>query len=363
MEATYYLPLLCPVSFGMPDMSSLDRIAAFIPHQLLARAMPRDVTSIFYHTFATEPQPHVSPLYQVKTPEDFERDLVYLKTHFVPVSHDDIVAHREGVRSLPKHAASVSFDDGFAECFSVARPLLKKHGVPATFFVCSKFLDSRELMYRNRVALCVSRIDGAAPEQATRWLEALRERCGAPVSSKSGAREWLLGLGYSEVARIDRACEALDLSIADFLRERQPYMSRAQVSQLHEEGFTIGAHTRDHPELHRLDDWQEVVDQVRDSCELVREITGRTRVPFAFPFNGMSLPRSRLAPMREELGIDLMYDTNNLMTDRSFIVNRIWVDTPRGATLSHSNLPAVLSRAHLFEPLRAVKRRAHAVAD
>ncbi|PYV38833.1 MAG: hypothetical protein DMG09_10850 [Acidobacteria bacterium] len=127
---------------------------------------------------------------------------------------------------------------------------------------------------------------------------------------------------------------------------------------MHAEGFTIGAHTSDHPELGRLADWDEVRRQVRESCDLVREITGRARVPFAFPFNGLDLPRGALAALRDELGsIDLMYDTNNLMKDRFFIVNRIWCDTPEGASGERSNLPALLRRAHAFEPLRAVRRR------
>jgi peptidoglycan/xylan/chitin deacetylase (PgdA/CDA1 family) len=343
-------------------MPSLDRIAALIPHRLLAGAIRRDVTSIFYHIFASGTLSHVSPLFAFKTPDDFERDLVYLKTHFTPVSHDDIVAHREGVRPLPARAAAVSFDDGFAESFSVARPLLKKHGVPGTFFVCNEFIDNHALMYRNRAALCVTRVATAAAPDAGRWLLALRERCAAPAASVPEACKWLLGLGYADGARIDQACEALEISIPGFLHERQPYMTRAQIRQLHDEGFTIGGHTRDHPELHRLGDWQQVVEQVRDSCDLVREITGRARVPFAFPFNGLTLPRSKLAALRDELGVDLMYDTNNLMRDRDLIVNRIWADTPRGASASRSNLPALLSKAHLLEPLRVVKRRSRGLA-
>lgn len=338
-------------------MPTLDRIAALLPLDLLEHAMPRDVTSVFYHTFAAEPLPHVSPLYAIKTPEDLERDLIYLTTHFTPVGHDDIVAHRAGIRRLPKRAAAVSFDDGFMECFTVARPLLKKHKVPATFFVCNSFIDNKALMYRNRVALCVSRIDQAAAPQATRWLAALRERCSAPAGSVAEARGWLLALGFADIARIDQACEALDISIPGFLRDRQPYMTRAQIEQLHHEGFTIGGHTSDHPELHRLGDWQQVKDQVHSSCELVREITGRAQVPFAFPFNGLDLPRSKLKALRDELGsIDLMYDTNNLMRDRDFILNRIWCDTPKGATTSRSNLAALIGRAHILEPLRTVKR-------
>lgn len=344
-------------------MPTLDRIAAALPLRLLERALPRDVTSIFYHAFVAEPLPHITPLYAVKRPEDFERDLVYLKTHFNIVSHDEIVAHRAQGRPLPKRAASVSFDDGFRECFTIARPLLKKHDVPATFFVCDDFIDNKKLMYRNRVALCLSKIDEAPAAEAAHRLAALAEASGVKVESVAAARAWLLSLGYADTTVIDRACESLGISVADFLRDREPYMTRNQIEQMHEEGFTIGGHTSDHPELHRLGDWEQIRRQVRGSCELIGEITGRAQVPFAFPFNGLRLSRTKLESMRSELGsIDLMYDTNNLMRDRDFILNRICCDSPDGASASRSNLPMLLSRAHLLEPLRIVRRGTRVLA-
>jgi peptidoglycan/xylan/chitin deacetylase (PgdA/CDA1 family) len=134
-------------------------------------------------------------------------------------------------------------------------------------------------------------------------------------------------------------------------------MTRSQIAQLHSDGFTIGSHTSDHPQLGKLPDWEEVRRQARESCDFARGITGRARVPLAFPFNGRNLPRGRLAALRREIGIDLMYDTNGLMKDESFIVNRIPCDTPRGATGHRSNLPSILRRTYLLEPLKALRRR------
>ena len=133
-------------------------------------------------------------------------------------------------------------------------------------------------------------------------------------------------------------------------------MTSEQVRQLHADGFTIGSHTSDHPPLGKLDDWNEVRRQVQESCDFVREITRRPRVPFAFPFNGVDLARDTLADLREEVGIDLMYDTNNFMADRSFIVNRVWCDSPKWATEKRSNLPLLIWWARTLEPLRVINR-------
>ena len=323
----------------------------------IRRMVAGDLTPVFYHSFTASPIPHIAPLFPCKSPGDLERDLLYLKSHFRLVSHDDIVFHREKGRRFPSNAAAVSFDDGFIECFTVARPLLVAHGIPATFFVCKSFIDNQALMFRNKIALCVSRIADSTPGELSRFNAALRARFGITVDSRAEVQTWLFGLGFARRDIIDAACECLGIDIPAFLRVRRPYMTGSQIAQLHREGFTVGAHTSDHPDLAKLEDWNEVRRQISESCDLVREITGRARVPFAFPFNGLDLPRSALAALRDELGsIDLMYDTNNLMKDRSFIVNRIWCDTPEGANGERSNLPALLRRAQALEPLRAIRR-------
>ncbi len=316
-----------------------------------------DGVHLLYHSFTAAPIPHIGPLYGCKSPGDLERDLIHLKTRFRVMSHEELVAHRENGRRVPPNAATLSFDDGFVECFTVAKPLLLAHGLPATFFICSSFVDNRELMYRNKVALCLSRIGMATAAEISGFQTRLRAQFGLTFATPSEIGKWLLGLDFAHRDIIDAACVRLGIDVEAFLRDQRPYMTRSQIAQLHSDGFTIGSHTSDHPQLGKLPDWEEVRRQARESCDFARGITGRARVPLAFPFNGRNLPRGRLAALRREIGIDLMYDTNGLMKDESFIVNRIPCDTPRGATGHRSNLPSILRRTYLLEPLKALRRR------
>jgi peptidoglycan/xylan/chitin deacetylase (PgdA/CDA1 family) len=313
------------------------------------------VVAFFYHTVSDSPLPHVAPLYPVKSTAQFEQDLAYLKRNFNIVGHDDLVAAFEHGKSLPPRAATVSFDDGLAGCFSMVRPLLLKHGVPCTFFLIRDVVGNRALMSRNKAALCLSRLQEPQVD-ADAAVAAVGRACGRRLSTQGALRRWVWSLGYDDDDAIDRVCEALAVDVDAFLQASRPYMTTDEILKLHAEGFTIGAHSVSHPQLARLP-WERARAQIVDSAKSVRSLTGKARVPFAFPFNGIDLPRRRLADLRSEAGsIDLMYDTNNLMNDADFIVNRICSDTPARAAVRQSNLPAVLFRARALEPVRAAKR-------
>ena len=43
--------------------------------------------------------------------------------------------------TLPARALAIPFDAGYADNHDVALPILQRHGLPATFFVATGFLD------------------------------------------------------------------------------------------------------------------------------------------------------------------------------------------------------------------------------
>lgn len=77
------------------------------------------------------------------TASAFERQLQYL------ARNAEVLPLPEAVRrlqngSLPDRCVSLTFDDGYANNYTLAYPLLKKHGMPATIFVSSAYMESGE---------------------------------------------------------------------------------------------------------------------------------------------------------------------------------------------------------------------------
>ncbi len=96
------------------------------------------VIILLYHRFEGNP----GGAYSI-TPEVFEEHLAKLKENGIQViSMSDFLAWRRGEKSIPKKCAVITVDDGYVSAYDIARPILKKHGHPWTYFVYTKFVSS-----------------------------------------------------------------------------------------------------------------------------------------------------------------------------------------------------------------------------
>ncbi len=68
--------------------------------------------------------------------EMFRRQMEYLKKHgHTPILFKDIYTFWDKQTPLPKNPVLITFDDGYANNFEIAAPILKEFGFPATLFV------------------------------------------------------------------------------------------------------------------------------------------------------------------------------------------------------------------------------------
>jgi peptidoglycan/xylan/chitin deacetylase (PgdA/CDA1 family) len=69
-------------------------------------------------------------------PRDFDAQIAWLADHrYHCVTPAQLADALEGRRSLPSNPVCITFDDGWAEQYSLAWPILRRHGLAATFFV------------------------------------------------------------------------------------------------------------------------------------------------------------------------------------------------------------------------------------
>jgi peptidoglycan/xylan/chitin deacetylase (PgdA/CDA1 family) len=75
------------------------------------------------------------------TPARFEKQLDYLTTHgYSPLTVSDYVQRIADDRQLPPRPVVLTFDDGYADFYTAALPLLQKYHATATLYIVTGFI-------------------------------------------------------------------------------------------------------------------------------------------------------------------------------------------------------------------------------
>ena len=271
-------------------------IMRFTLPNLLSRILPLDplikwsgnhIFMPFYHSIqGKNPLPHIHHLYRLRSKSEFEKDLDFLLKHYQPISLNQLLESVYQKRSLPEKSFFLSFDDGLKEVFEIAAPILEAKGIPATIFVNSAFVDNKGLFFRYKASLLIEQLDKRTYSNATfNQINTILNQKKIPGKI---LKTRLLNIDYSQKNILDKLAQVLEFSFHDFLNQHQPYLTTQQINQLLQRGFTIGAHSIDHPLFNQLD-FPDQVFQIEQSLNFVQQ---NFKVPyrvFSFPFTDFDI--------------------------------------------------------------------------
>lgn len=207
----------------------------------------------------------------------FETQMRWLKNWFNVLPLAEAV-ERLRTGSLPARAAAITFDDGYADNCTVALPILRRAGLPATFFIATGYLDGGR-MWNDTVIDVMRRAQG--PDLDLIPLKLGRYPVGTLEARRHSLGQLLGKLKYLEPGV--REGLANDVAAAANIQPPRDLMLTAgQVRTLAESGMTIGAHTISHPILSRVDEQQARTEMIQSKQQL-EAITGSAVTLFAYP--------------------------------------------------------------------------------
>jgi peptidoglycan/xylan/chitin deacetylase (PgdA/CDA1 family) len=200
---------------------------------------------------------------------------------------------------LPPRAVCITFDDGYRDNHDVALPLLQRHGLHATFYVSTGFLNGG-VMFHDLIIESVRQ----APTGMLDWGIP-----GAPVpelsdtpSRQRAVSQLTARIKYMDPALRANLSERLSLALGPAL-PRHLMMDDAQVRALFEAGMGVGGHTCTHPIMAMLSE-PEAAAEVIDNRDTLRDIIGVLPGTFAYP-NGK--PGKDFGPRDRDLVVSAGY--------------------------------------------------------
>jgi peptidoglycan/xylan/chitin deacetylase (PgdA/CDA1 family) len=154
-------------------------------------------------------------------------------------------------QQLPARPLVITFDDGYADNREIALPILQRHGLCASFFVATGFLDGGR-MWNDTLIEAVRLTHADSWDLSSLGLNGLGQLPLRTVDDKRAAIQAIVGackyLAAPERARAVAGIAAL----ANVALPSNLMMRREQVAQLHAAGMEIGGHTVNHPILASL---------------------------------------------------------------------------------------------------------------
>ncbi len=245
--------------------------------QLRRRYNDHCVTILTYHSVAKTRSVLTEGTKLRHLPADFEQQIDWLIEYYNPVSLGSLISTiQRGQR--PRRAVVITFDDGYADTFRQALPILCRRRIPMTVFPVTSVIGNQDLMWQHKLA----------------WLEA--GGYSAKVEDALAAEGFPRRDEEEPLSEFSRRCYRSDLPeileavlrttgrsgqrLAAVLR---PYLEPREIAEAEPELVEFGNHTHTHPILSALTA-EGQRDEIQTARDALWSMTGTAPVALAYPF-------------------------------------------------------------------------------
>ena len=249
--------------------------------RVAARLVAPGAVVLMYHSIVEEPRLTENSIGISQSQACFEAHVRAIAQRFKPVSIEEIAEFARKNRRLPANSVAVTFDDGFADNYEVALPILNRYGVPATFYIMVNAVETGNLPWycRLRFAIRTTRkAEWRDPELPRSFKTNVGHDREAALNNaiEIGARK----TGRDQEEFVQRVEKALDVESPG--PPQGLMMTWDQVRTLRKSGHTIGAHTLSHPNLAHINR-EEARAEILGCKKRIEEVLGEPVDHFSYP--------------------------------------------------------------------------------
>ena len=232
----------------------------------------------------------------IVSPETFRNHLQILEKYYEFVSLSDWVERKNMGLKLPLKACAITFDDGWADNYYHAYPILKELQVPATIFLVANMINTGQTFWPERLAALICKLSEFYPLESIwshpglQWLISVVDDSDYVFSSLKPSGEELSSIiasakKYSDErinSLLDEIEKSLNLNINS--DKQTPLLSWAQTNEMLASGIIdAGSHTCHHIRLSSSTPVETLENEIIKSKEIIESKTKKEIKLFCFP--------------------------------------------------------------------------------
>jgi len=222
-------------------------------YQILWKFIPNGVYVFNYHRIGNKNLCLFDREVYSCTTDAFEEQCLFIKNNFTVISLnklDDLL--KSGEDKNTKYAL-ITFDDGYIDNYSEAFPLLKKHNIPATFYVATDFVSSNLIPWWDEIAFLLRNSQGESYQLPNHQqiFHLTPDTLESVINRIIYEAKRLVDVTVLDVLKDVR--KTFPRAVALFQdTNHELFMNWQQLNEMSLNGMMIGSHTLSHQVLSQL---------------------------------------------------------------------------------------------------------------
>jgi len=271
----------------------LTQQAVFKPFRGAANLVGSPAVILLYHRVLDLPS---DPQQLAVQPDYFHDHVALLKKHYHPISAEEFSDHLQRKKKFRKGTVLITFDDGYADNFQNAVPILESLEAHALFFITTSFLNTRRELWWDdleRILLGTK----IKPHALALHIESEKFR----YDTSQEKTLWEIYYDLQERLRLSHpdiiASVVKQLQIWAALpeegRDRNRMMRFDELKQMaNSPVVAIGAHTHRHAALGVLG-YEDQKQEILQSQQILESLLDKKIVYFSYPYGARKMLGNR----------------------------------------------------------------------
>lgn len=288
----------------------LDKVQIF---SILRLFKKNTVTVLMYHGITASNNPIANFDHKHVEKAKFEEQLLYLQKHYEIIALQDFILWRQGEKTFQKPAIMLTFDDGYKNCYTQLFPILKKYNLPATIFLPTKYIGTKQPAWYDIQSWCIAQTkkQDVTIQGKKFLLETDKQKIAILVQIKKlmhnnpKQRKEIIQEIINQTACNPKACNDRDIL----------FMSWKECREMQENNITFGSHSVTHHIMTELNE-NEIKKEITASKKEIEKHVKKPCIAFSYPFGNNNLSiRKIVAEEGYNYAFTTTYGTNTEKTN------------------------------------------------
>lgn len=246
----------------------------------IANMIDTPIVVLLYHRVTSL---KIDPHQLLVTPENFKDQLIFIKNHYKVLRFEDDWS------SVTEPSVVVTFDDGYADNYHEALPIIEDVGIPATFFVSSGLIEAQQEFWWDAVDYIL--LGNWEFPDKFRFIDETYGRTwntGAERDRLVFHKEIIPLMINIDVFRREQWLKQLRdwIEYKEVARDAYRPMSVMELCKFAKSKYvTVGAHTQNHVCLSAISQSRQKEEILKSKQQLEKWINKPVNI-FAYPYGG-----------------------------------------------------------------------------